>query len=103
VTRDDILRLLSDHRDELARLGVQTLALFGSVAREEMRAESDVDLLVDFRGPATFDRYAELSLLLEDLLGRPIDLVTRRSLHPSLWPSVEKDALYVPGLSPLPG
>jgi hypothetical protein len=45
---------------EFARFGVQSLALFGSVARGEDQPESDVDILVEFEGRATFDRYMEL-------------------------------------------
>jgi predicted nucleotidyltransferase len=89
---DEILRLLESRRDDLARLGVQSLALFGSMAREDARPDSDADFLVEFEGGATFDRYVELSFLLEELLGCPVDLVTRRSVHPALRPSVEKDS-----------
>jgi predicted nucleotidyltransferase len=51
------------------------LALFGSVARDEATAESDVDLLVEFEGGATFDRYMDLKFFLEECLGfGPIQL-----------------------------
>jgi len=103
MRREEILQLLSGHREEFRRLGVRSLALFGSVARDEAGADSDVDVLVDFEGTATFDRYVELSFLLEELLGCRIDLVTRRSLHTSLRFGFERDACYVPGLSALPG
>lgn len=103
MSRERVLEILVEHRDEFERLGVRSLALFGSVAREETRSESDVDVLVNFDGPATFDQFVELSFLLEELLGRKVDLVTERSLHPALRPSVERDALYVPGLSPVSG
>lgn len=63
---------------------------------------SDVDVLVDFEDPATFDRYVELLFLLERLAGRPVDLVTRRSLHPAFRKSVEHDLIYVPGLPAVP-
>ena len=48
MTRDEMVNMLAERRDTLARLGVRSLALFGSVAREEAGPESDVDLLVDF-------------------------------------------------------
>lgn len=47
-----------------------------------MRAGSDVDVLVDFDGPATFDGYFDLKDYLEGLLCRPVDLVTRKGLDP---------------------
>jgi uncharacterized protein len=78
------------------------MALFGSAARDEAVAASDVDLLVEFEGPATFDGYVELRAYLEDLLGRPVDLLTRRSLPLSLRASIDRDLRYVPGLSPVP-
>ena len=102
---DVVLQLLAVHREELARLGVRSLALFGSVARNEAGPASDVDLLVEFEGPATFDRYVALSFFLEELLGCSVDLVTRRSLKPCMRSAIDidKDARYVPGLSPVPG
>ena len=99
MKREDALRILAAHRDELARLGVSSLALFGSVARDEAGDGSDVDLLVEFEGAATFDGYVDLASYLEELLGRSVDLLTRRSLPSSLRPAIEKDAYYVSGLS----
>ena len=96
MNRDEILETLRAHRDELRkRFGVKSLAVFGSVARGEERPESDVDILVEFDGPATFDRYMDLKFFLEELLKRPVDLVTRRALKPRLRPYVEKEAIYV--------
>jgi predicted nucleotidyltransferase len=102
VNSQQVLMRLASHREELSRLGVRSLALFGSAARDEAEAASDVDLVVEFEGPATFDGYVELSGYLEDLLGRPVDLLTRRSLPRSLRASIERDLRYVPGLSPVP-
>lgn len=48
-------------------------------ARDEPGSDSDADTLVEFRGPATFDRYMDLKILLEELLGYPVDLVTRKA------------------------
>lgn len=100
--RQEVLNLLSAHREELRALGARTVAVFGSVARDEATADSDVDVLVEFAGRATFDAYVDLVLFLERLLGRRVDLVTRRALHPALRNRVEQEALYAPGLSPLP-
>jgi uncharacterized protein len=98
MRRSEILQELSAHRDELTRMGVKTLAVFGSVARDEARPDSDVDLLVEFLGPATFNGYMDLKFFLEDLLGRPIDLVTRKSIRPRLKTQIESEAFYVQGL-----
>lgn len=80
---------------ELRRLGVESLALFGSVARDEARPNSDVDVLVDFAGPATFDRYMDVKELLERVLSRPVDLVTRAVIKPGLAPHIERHLLRV--------
>jgi len=96
MKRNEILKTLRAHRDELRqRFGVKSLAVFGSVARGEARPDSDVDILVEFEGRATFDRYMGLKFFLEDLLGRRVDLVTRKALKPRLRPYVEQEAIYV--------
>jgi predicted nucleotidyltransferase len=60
------------------------LALFGSVARDQASEDSDVDILVTFDGPATSAYYFGLQFYLEDLLGRPVDLITDKALRQEL-------------------
>ena len=74
---------------------IRKLSLFGSVLRDDFRPDSDVDILVEVDGPATFDRYMKLKAFLEDLLECPIDLLTRRGIRPELAPSIEHEAVYV--------
>jgi len=93
--RDEILRLLAQHRPRYVELGVRSLAVFGSVARGEATDYSDVDVLVDFGGPARFSQYMDLKFLLEDLLGCKVDLVTERGLRDRVRPYVERDAVRV--------
>jgi predicted nucleotidyltransferase len=96
MDRAAALALLNLHKPVLAeRFGVTKLALFGSVARGTAGADSDVDVLVDFEGPATSKRYFGVQFYLEDLLGRPVDLVTESALRPRLRPYVERDAIDV--------
>ena len=83
LTRDEILRRLAENRAELHRLGARRLGLFGSFARDEARADSDVDLLVDL-DRHQFDRYMDLKIFLEDLLGRRVDLVLSDRIKPAL-------------------
>jgi len=71
------------------------LALFGSTARDTATPGSDVDLLVGFDGPATSDRYFGVLFDLEDLLGRPVDLVTTKALRTELRPLIEREAIDV--------
>jgi predicted nucleotidyltransferase len=96
MTRAQVLQLLATSKAELAsRFGVTGLALFGSVVRDAARAGSDVDVLVTFDGPATAARYFGVQFFLEDLLGRPVDLVTEKVLRPELRPFVEREAVHV--------
>jgi predicted nucleotidyltransferase len=95
MRKEEVVRRLTDHRQELVQFGVKSLGLFGSVVRDEAQPTSDVDILVEFEGQATFDRYMNLKFYLEQLLGCRVDLVTRKALKPRLRPSVEKEVLYV--------
>lgn len=95
MKRHEVLQILSAHDAELEEFGVERLAVFGSVARDEARPDSDVDILVEFRGKATFDGYMDLKFFLESVLDRSVDLVTRKSLKSRLAPAVEKEALYI--------
>jgi len=96
LNRTLALQLLAQHKSVLAqRFGVTDLALFGSTVRDTARAESDVDVLIAFDGPATSARYFGVQFYLEDLLGCPVDLVTEKALRPELRPYVEKEAVHV--------
>ena len=74
--------------------GVRRLVLFGSMARDEARPDSDIDVLVEFDGPATFDGYMDVKFLLEDVLGQSIDLVTPKALRPALHVGDDAEVIY---------
>jgi uncharacterized protein len=96
MNRAQLIGVLAARREEIAsRFGVKRLALFGSAARDELSPSSDVDVLVEFGGPATFAAYMDLKFYLEDLLGRPVDLVTDKGLRRELRPYVEKELVLV--------
>ena len=96
MTLNEMQQRLAKHCDYFHReLGVACLSVFGSVARGQAEAGSDVDILVDFIGPATFDRYMTLKERLEELLEVPVDLVTRNALRPALRPRIEREAVRV--------
>ncbi|MBI2940847.1 MAG: nucleotidyltransferase family protein [Chloroflexi bacterium] len=95
MQQEETLRLLQAHWDEFARFGVKSLALFGSVARGEARAESDVDLLVEFNRPVGLFEFVALRDYLERILGRPVDLGTPDSLKPRLRDRVLREAVRV--------
>jgi predicted nucleotidyltransferase len=96
MNRAIVLQLLRESKLTLAeRFGVTDLALFGSTARDTAREDSDIDVLVHFDGPATSDRFFGVQFFLEDLFGRPIDLVSGKALRAELRPFVEQDAVHV--------
>jgi predicted nucleotidyltransferase len=95
IATEQVSETLSTNRDRLAELGVASLSVFGSFARGEARPDSDIDLLVDFDGPATFDRYMQLKFFLEDLLKRRVDLLTRQGIRPELRSIIEQDSRRV--------
>lgn len=81
LDRDSVVALLKKHEEDLRRLGVTTLWLFGSVARNHARPDSDIDLLAAFRDPITSDAFFAAKFFLEDLLGHPVDLLTESALR----------------------
>lgn len=96
MRRAQVVQRLQDHRAELDRLGVRSLSLFGSVARDEAKPGSDVDLLVEFTNPVTFDAYTGLLLYLEALLGTKVDLATPPMIRrPRLRSAIEKELVRV--------
>ena len=97
MTREDILQKLADNRETIRHYGVRRLGLFGSSARGGNRADSDVDIIVEF-DTTTFDAYMDLKAYLEGLLGHSIDLVPADSIKPRLRPLILNEAVYAPGL-----
>lgn len=95
MQRDRILTLLKQHYPSLQTMGVRSLALFGSVARDEARADSDVDLLVELEPPLTFHQYMQIKFYLEDQLGTSVDLVSWNTLRPHLRDTVAREAIRV--------
>jgi uncharacterized protein len=77
MNRDEIISLLKTSYDFLSsEYSVSRIAIFGSVARDTMTPDSDVDLLVEFSSPIGF-RLNQLAEYLEELLGRKVDLITK--------------------------
>jgi predicted nucleotidyltransferase len=94
--REQVMEALRAHEAELHRFGVASLYLFGSVAREQARADSDIDLFFDTDNP----RFSLIELVdvqerVSRILGAKSDVMTRASLHPMLRPAIEAEALRV--------
>jgi uncharacterized protein len=92
---DIILARLRQHLPALQRkYPIGALALFGSVARGENHANSDVDILVDITGPIGFG-FIDLGDELSDYLGAKVDLVSKRGLKPRALAAIEKELILV--------
>lgn len=91
--KEDVIARLTGAEPRLRELGVRRLALFGSFARNEATAASDVDLLVEFApGRKSFDAFMTLAFFLDDLLGRRVELLTEESLSPYIGPRILSQA-----------
>ncbi len=93
----DVLETLRGHEAELRRFGVCHAAVFGSVARGEARADSDIDVLIDLdrERPMGVFEYARLKLTIGEMLGGAADVVNRKTLKPLLRDGILRDAVDV--------
>lgn len=96
MSRSDVLKKLKAQEPELRRLGLGALYLFGSVARDERRPK-DVDLLFEIGDAPSFSLLdqASAAIRLEEILGRPVDLVQRSALHDYIKPKVEAEMVRI--------
>lgn len=95
IRKNRVLILVEKQQDTLKALGVKQLGLFGSFARGDQRADSDVDFLVEFEpDKKSFDNFMQLAFFLEDLLKRKVELVTPESLSPYIRPHIVKEVQY---------
>jgi len=98
MNRNDVLEIIAKHRGELgARFGVKSLALFGSVARDEATPDSDADFLVEFDGrPVGLFHLSRTQHYLEAILGVPrVDLALHDGLKPAIRERTLKEAVRV--------
>ncbi|GAB4287718.1 MAG TPA: nucleotidyltransferase family protein [Oscillatoriaceae cyanobacterium M33_DOE_052] len=93
MRRDEAIAILIAHQENLQQFGVSSLEIFGSVARNEAKPDSDVDLLVEFAKPVGLFTFMRLQRYLENILGCPVDLGTPDSLKPYLREAVLKEAI----------
>ena len=96
MNRKQVLKIIADHRDKLGKdYSVKTLALFGSVARDEAASVSDVDLLVEFDRPVSLFHLSRTQHYLESILGiSKVDLVLRDGIKPALKEHILREAIY---------
>jgi predicted nucleotidyltransferase len=95
MPRDQVLRVLREHISTIRNFGIKSVAIFGSVARDQAGPDSDLDVLVEFDPPPTFRRYMDLKFYLEELVGCPVHLGTPNELKARIRARVQSEAIHV--------
>ena len=106
LTKDELIKKLREHKDDLKKYGVKRIALFGSFVRNEQGGKSDIDMVVefdtsffgkDFKG--LYDAYMNLTSFLENLFGRKVDILTPISIDTirikEVAEGIKKSLIYV--------
>ena len=93
LAADEIIASLRAHESELRRVGIRQLSLFGSVARGQANAESDIDLVAELEPNANVGlfRLSAIESRLSQILGRKVDLLLEPVEKPRLQSAVERD------------
>jgi predicted nucleotidyltransferase len=95
LTAEMVLQMLREQPNLFIQFKIKTLALFGSVARNQATAASDLDFLVEFDADPTLDLYMNLKFFLEDLFQRNVDLVIKTDIKPQIRETVIQEAIHV--------
>jgi len=96
MNREQVIATLRSHAPELRHRGVRHAALFGSLARDEAKPTSDIDILIELEPDAHVGLfgYVAITHYLSDLFPVPVDVANKKTLRPHVRPSAERDALY---------
>ena len=96
-TKENVFQRIIEGRKQLALLGVKNIGLFGSFVRGDQTRSCDIDILVEFTPEKhTFDNFMEVAFLLDDLLGRKVELITPEALSPHIGPHILREVERVP-------
>jgi predicted nucleotidyltransferase len=95
--KQELFETLTANEAKIKGFGVRSLSLFGSCARGDETAESDLDFVVEFE-QKSFDAYMDLKFFLEGLFGKPVDLVLADGIKPKLRDAILREAIHAPGL-----
>jgi uncharacterized protein len=96
TTFEEVRKTLHLYLDELRQdFAVAEIGIFGSHARGDQRAGSDVDVLVEFSRPVGFVKFIQLENRLREILGKDVDLVTRKALKPHIGRRILDEVRYV--------
>jgi len=95
LTKEDIVRILNQKRRLLKRYKIKKISLFGSYIRNEQKADSDIDLLVEFESPITVFQHVHLMQELAAIFNKKVEVVSVKALRPMLRESIIKEAVEV--------
>src|SRR5882672_1786850 len=97
MNRTDTITRLRTHADAIKAMGATSLYVFGSIARDEAKTDSDLDLFLDYDRDGKFNAFHLVGIkqFLERELGMEVDVTTRHGLHPMLRDGIEKSAVRV--------
>lgn len=96
MNKQDVIKTLVGHKDELLARGIIHAALFGSVARGEARPDSDIDIMIELAPDASLDifAYVELKDFIGSLFPGPVDVINKAALKPHVRPPATADSIY---------
>lgn len=100
MRKEEIKKLLRKDMEELKKFGVKTIGIFGSAVRDELREDSDIDIVVEFeKGKATFENFGGLVEFMEKLFNREVDILTQGGIESirikSVKERIKKEVEYV--------
>jgi hypothetical protein len=96
LTKTELEKKLAAYREELKEMGVVSLAVFGSVVRNESTPQSDIDLLVEFDRDVGLFHLFEIQHRLEEIIGvQKVDLIQKGAIHPALREHILSEAVNV--------
>lgn len=93
---EQIKKILEEHKEELQdRYKIKKIGIFGSYIRNEQKAESDVDILVEFSEVPDLIEFVDLKNYLSELLNAKVDLVMKSVLKPNIGKRILKEVVYI--------
>jgi uncharacterized protein len=95
MRRQEVIETIKANWGPIKAMDVKSMAIFGSVARDQAASNSDVDILVEFNGPTDFGTYMDVKFFLEDLLGVNVDLATAKALRPRIRGAILEQAVKI--------
>ncbi|ACT94426.1 nucleotidyltransferase family protein [Dyadobacter fermentans] len=91
----DIVQILKELKPELTdKYHVSSIGLFGSIVRDDFTIDSDVDIIVDFSQPVGVE-FIDLANLIEDRIGKPVDLFSRNGVKPRYYQEIASEIIYI--------